>query len=586
MKRQQRRPIILGIPTRAQLITSIRRIRALLDSRGRNPASVVGTALHIWSKRVCPQLAIRGVPWAKELMHAPAINILVAQLEQLPFLDAAYWLSTAYADLESPEYRKALAMYFTPPSIAKRLILDLQREGAKLSKHRFVDPACGGAAFLALVSSRMRQALLKQNMTPNQVLNHAQRHLAGSDLNKTLCAFTKHFLYMVFYEEICAAGRRPHFKILCLDSLRARGALRDFDVVVCNPPFRKLNGPEALRYRTRYSSVIQHQSNLYALFIQLATCLVNPEGLVGLVTPTSFISGQHFASLRTFLLEYANVRHIGLIKERERVYLGVEQETALTVLRTRDVRNNKITHTAVSVVERDGDYRPIGQCVLPNSGTSWPLARAEVDIELLQNASRSPFRLSDYGYSPSIGGFVWNRDKRPAYLTLSEVPRRNQINVVPLLWSSDIGHNGRLRFSTNSAQNGQHRYVDYGTRTHPSVKKRPCVVLQRVTSTDQARRLIGAVVPSAFLKEHGGFVGENHLVVLEQEKDSSGITPKQLLSLLQTPLVERYFRCISGSSNVSLFELEQIPLPDPSRLSKLLKCGVPMEHAVERLLLK
>ena len=36
--------------------------------------------------------------------------------------------------------------------------------------------------------------------------------------------------------------------------------------------------------------------------------------------------------------------------------------------------------------------------------------------------SESTFRLADYGYTPTVGYFVWNRDKRPAYMTLDEVP--------------------------------------------------------------------------------------------------------------------------------------------------------------------
>jgi adenine-specific DNA-methyltransferase len=57
-----------------------------------------------------------------------------------------------------------------------------------------------------------------------------------------------------------------------------------------------------------------------------------------------------------------------------------------------------------------------------------------------------------------------------------------------------------------------------------------------------------------------------------------------MLKLLETHAVDRYFRCISGSSNVSLFELEQVPLPDPSELQNLLNRGVSIEEATYNLL--
>lgn len=585
MEPQRQQPTASDRPTRTQLILSIRGLRRVRGQGEADPARVVGTALRIWCKRAYPRLAVRDVPWSKRLADAPAINALVAHLERLPFLDAAYWLSTAYAYLASQEYRKTLAMYFTPPPIAKRLMIDLQKEGARFAEHSFADPACGGAAFLALVASRMRRELLKQKAAPNEILEHAQTHLAGADLDKTLCRLTKHFLNMVFYREICATGRRPDFAISCADSLKARTNLDRFDVVVCNPPFRKLSQAETIKHRLLFSEVMEYQPNLYALFIGLTVRLAKPDGIVGLVTPTSFLSGHYFGSLRTFLLRNARVRHIGLVNERQHVYLDVEQETALTVLRTTPPRKHEVTNAAVSVVERDGRYRQVGRCALPNSGTSWPLARDIEDIRLLRNASRSRFRLSDYGYSPSIGGFVWNRDRRPAYLTSSEVPRPQRATAVPLLWSSDIRPSGRLHFETHTAAHGQHRYVDYGSRLHPTIKQRPAVLLQRVTSTDQSRRLVGAVVSSEFVREHGGYVGENHVVILEHVKPHLGLSPKQLLRLLRTPLMERYFRCISGSSNVSVFELEQLPLPEPSQLKKLLRAGLSMERAVKALLL-
>jgi adenine-specific DNA-methyltransferase len=507
-------------------------------------------------------------------------------LERLSFLDAAYWLSTAYADLSANEYRKKLAMYFTPPPIANRLMDDLVKAGAKFDKHTFVDPACGGAAFLALVASRMRDALVKNDVSARAMLRHAETHLSGMELDPTLCALSRHFLRMVYYSEICATGQSPKFHILCTDSLKAsRRIKRGYDVVVCNPPFRKLTPKEADHYRPGFADVIQGQPNLYALFISLSIRLAKQDGLVGVVTPTSFLSGQYFRLLRTFLLEKTCVKHIGLISERERVYLDVQQETALTVLCVKPPNHRRLPRAAVSVVQRDGRYSQIGHCSMPNSGSSWPLPRDASDIALLKAASRNRFRLADYGYVPLIGGFVWNRDKRPAYMTLARVPARRRKDVVPLIWSSDVRTDGRLHFDGTDATHGQHRYVDFSESTQQMVRGRPGVILQRVTSVEQPKRLVGAVVSDKFLREHRGYVGENHVVILEQVSPELGFSPKQLLELLETHEVERYFHCISGSSNVSVFELLQLPLPDPFELKRLLGRGMPIKAAAKKLLL-
>jgi adenine-specific DNA-methyltransferase len=87
-------------------------------------------------------------------------------------------------------------------------------------------------------------------------------------------------------------------------------------------------------------------------------------------------------------------------------------------------------------------------------------------------------------------------------------------------------------------------------------------------------------VPTSLIEKFGGFVGENHTVILEQTGPEAVLNPEELASLLGTPEVERYFRCISGATNVSAFELSQLALPDPAKLKRCLKAGMTMKDAV------
>ena len=575
-----------GPPGRQALIRSVRALQEIGKVRGRTPAQIVGTTLYRWSKSSYPELRSSPLKWSKALLDDPAITTFEKYLKRLPFEDAAYWLSTAYTALSPPEYRKRLAMYFTPPPIANRLLDDLADEGARFDQHSFMDPACGGAAFLAIVAERMRASLVEKNMRPKEILRHAVEHLAGIDIDKTLCALSRHFLRMVFYKEICEAKWLPRFNIKEGDSLtKARRLRRYFDVVVCNPPYRKLSRKEADVYRGPFGQAMQGQPNIYAIFIQLATRLTCTEGIVGLVTPTSFLSGQNFSSLRTFLLKNASVLHIGIIRDRLRVYFNVEQDTALTTLRPGNSGGRHSASARVSVVDRTGQYAKLGSCTLPNSGSSWPLARDASDMRLLESATKSLFRLSDYGYKPTIGAFVWNRDERTTYETWDDVPPTRRKGVYPLLWASDLQTNGRLHFDANNANPGHERYVYLGNSAPSLIKTKPAVLLQRVTASDQAVRLTGAIVSEDFVAEHGGFVGENHVVILEQDREIAVLPPKGMLALLKAPVINRFFHCISGCANVSLFELQQIPLPDPRELKRLLDSGVPMGTAVEKLLL-
>ena len=112
------------------------------------------------------------------------------------------------------------------------------------------------------------------------------------------------------------------------------------------------------------------------------------------------------------------------------------------------------------------------------------------------------------------------------------------------------------------------------------IVRRPCVILQRVTSSDQSKRLIGAPVPEKLRREFGGVVGENHTVFLEQSGAKAKLAPRKLADVLRSKIIDRLFRCISGSVNVSVYELNQLPMPDPEVLVKTLGEGQAIDAAV------
>ncbi|MDN7959808.1 Eco57I restriction-modification methylase domain-containing protein, partial [Burkholderia orbicola] len=440
-------------------------------------------------------------------------------------------------------------------------------------------------SLLAPIAMRMRDALRERGTSATQILDHVQRHLLGFDKDAALCEMSKHFLLMVLHDEVVATGARPKFQIHQGDSLiRAQSLLGALDVVVCNPPFRKMPSAEVAHYLEHFADIIEAQPNLYALFMALCVKLLAPGGACALVTPTSFLSGQYFSKLRTFLLTQANVLSIGMVSDRLGVFIDVEQETALTLARREQTGHGPGTDAYVSVVARDGNYVNVGRCVLPNSGAAWPVPRTESDVVLLKTAAKSRATLADYGYTPRIGAFVWNRDTRTTYPSAKSAARAHGGTAVPLLWSSDIAQDGSLRFSGAPKANREHCFVNLGAKDHRSVVRRPSVLLQRVTSNDQPRRLVAAAVPPALIETYGGFVGENHTVILEQVHPEPALAPEELAQLLATPTVDRYFRCISGATNVSIFELGQLRLPDPGRLRNLLARGCDMPSAARKAL--
>lgn len=536
----------------------------------------------MWCTTAFPALPKPSLPYSKTLAAESALSAFVTVLNQLTFLEATFWLSSSYAMLAEESYRKQLAIFFTPPSLTEGLLDDLIQQGVNFGSQSFMDPACGGAAFLAPIALRMRIALSMKGFTPLKLLKHVEEHLYGADLDKTLCEMSKHFLCMALHDEIRKAGYVPTFKIHQSNSLTQLAAkLGTVDVVVCNPPYRKMTAAELEPLREAYSEVIEAQPNLYCLFIALCVRLLRIGGRAALVTPTSFLSGQYFGRLRKFLICNTDVEHIGMVSDRQGVFIDVEQETALTVLRRRTEEDRSQVRANVSVVSGTGQYTSVGECILPNAGAVWPIPRSVADVALLKTAAVSQSRLSDYGYRVRIGAYVWNRDKRPKFESLQDARRVKAHTAMPLMWSRDIAPGRIVRLENTSAYGGKHRFVDLGDKKHSSVVTSPCVVMQRVTSNDQTRRLVAAAVSPGVFDTYGGFIGENHVVIIEAVSDKPALPPTKLAELLSAHAVDRYFRCISGATNVSAFELNHLALPDPQALQEAAVNGRSMDEAVD-----
>lgn len=559
--------MVIPVP-RLKFYRRVKALKPLVDGSPVDAERLVKGLLHLWQQSSFPALAADRAPYGSgRFLTDEAVTSFAAWLSEEPFNQAAYWLATTYAILVGDKLRTERALYFTPPRLADRVIDDLVKHGASLTTHHWHDPACGGAAFLVPIAQRMAKALEGAGLTATQQLQHIERHLSGNDLDAVLLEISREFLRMALSDLIAETGRN-----LCLQLFQGDGltsstieALQP-DVIACNPPYRKLKAAEVGPYRKSHNDVVEGQPNIYGLFINRTLQLAKHGGLIGLLTPTSFLSGQSFSKLRTKLLTQAEMLQVDMLSDRNAMFIDVEQETAITVLRTRAPRKVVESSTHVSVLRPDGEFEEAGAFVLPNSGRPWPIPRAASDAELLQSAETAGFTLSDYGYVARVGHLVPFRDERPRFAQMPTA--RPGMLVVPLVWATDITPDGRFDHGRECRFSRDRRFVQIGSLTDHGVITKPAVLLQRLTSSDQKRRLVAAAVPQAWVSQFGGYVCENHVIVLEPVSKTA-VLPEKLAAVLNTQPVDRVFRAISGASNVAVSELDALLLPDPAHVGRM-----------------
>lgn len=559
----------------------IRKLQPATRARSKVARELTEAILFQWQKYSYPQLMKGKSTPAPNFVNDKGILRFVNSIAGMNFLDAAFWLSSAYAIWIGDESRRSQAMYFTPPELSARIIENLKANGASLIRHKWIDPACGGAAFLAPVAIQMASALKKQGKSTAATLSHIATHLIGNDVNPFLKELSNEFLKMALYEQVVAVKKVPKFCLHQVDALvgldRYTGKI---DVVICNPPYRKITTKERSILRSQYADFVGGQPNLYGFYFCLSTKLLKPKGTAGLLTPTSFFSGVNFATVRNHITSQTEVLQLDLFHERSRLFVGAQLDAAITVCERHANVPARRRATSIVTLSKTGNFSEIGDMHLPQGNAIWPIPRWKDDMRILKMANGAPFKLSDYGYTPRVGALVWNRDRRRKFKTKQKALTARA--PFPLIWSSDVNQNGSFEFGRLRYIDGHHTYVNMQHKDHRSVIRRPSVILQRVTSGDQRRRLVGAPLDEGLITEFGGVVGENHVLFLEQNNGGAKVTPGLLAKILRSTTIDRLFRCFSGAVNVSVSELESLPLPNPDLLVRYLQDGLPVDVAVER----
>src|SRR5688500_11483846 len=222
---------IMGMPTLGELggvvlpekkqsfYSRLGRLRPLVRGSDRLAQALVQKTLHLLAVKRFPLLASRLRYQHLRFNNSKDVEQLVEWLRPMDVLELAFWLSSLYANLLSKKHRKYHALFFTPPELSARVVVNLKNAGTNFTQATFIDPACGGAAFLAPLAAEIRDALRQQGLGPREILRHLESHLAGWDLDPVLCKLCKAFVWMTMYEEIKETHFLPELAVKCGDAL-------------------------------------------------------------------------------------------------------------------------------------------------------------------------------------------------------------------------------------------------------------------------------------------------------------------------------------------------------------------------------
>jgi adenine-specific DNA-methyltransferase len=484
---------------------------------------------------------------------------LGASAAELEPAQAAYFIGSAYTAALPGSYRSGYGIFYTPPEIVEHLLAMAEEAGVCWKTCRVLDPACGGGAFLVPIALRMLATL--EGADAVFKLQQLGTRLRGIDIDPFGAWLAQAMLEMALQDLAHRAGRPLPTIVDTRDSLKPRREeLGLYDLVIGNPPYGRVSlPPEDRRHFQR--SVYGH-ANLYGLFTDAALHWTKDAGVIGYVTPTSMLSGLYYKSLRRLLAREAPPLAVNFVAERDGVFADVLQETMLATYRKSGLAlHSKVGFIAVGTSGRSR-LRDAGIFSLPEAPTApWLVPRVREQSRLVRRLHVMPYRLSDYGYGVSTGPLVWNRHK-------DQFKPQTGPDTFPVVWAESVTGDGRFLWRSER-RNHAPWFKPRRPKDDWLIVTRPCVLLQRTTAKEQARRLIAAELPKSFVDQHGGVIVENHLNMVRPLNDTALIPAAVIAAFLNSTAVDAAFRCINGSVAVSAFELEELPMPPPQAMTRI-----------------
>ncbi|HEX7377048.1 MAG TPA: Eco57I restriction-modification methylase domain-containing protein [Pirellulales bacterium] len=335
-----------------------------------------------------------------------------------------------------------------------------------------------------------------------------------------------------------------------------------FDLAIMNPPYFKVRKDSDIAQAMAH--VVYGQPNIYVFFMAVAADLLSDGGQLVVITPRSYFNGPYFKRFRKWFFDRMTVRQIHVFESRDTAFREdqVLQENVI-LLAEKKARPQEVLLTS----SRDRSFNSLERHALPYAsvveGASGDhlirVATNALERKVVEAVDALPCRFRDLPFRISTGPVVTFRATE--FLCIERAQ-----DTAPLLWM----HNVRpfaMRFRPKNGKPMHIRATDDSMRLLLPAKR--YVLLKRFTAKEERRRLVAGIVEAT--DSYAPLLGlENHLnYVYRPDGELTRDEALGLAAFFNSALIDRYFRAISGNTQVNAAEIRAMPVPDVETIRKI-----------------
>jgi len=331
------------------------------------------------------------------------------------------------------------------------------------------------------------------------------------------------------------------------------GIKNGFDIVIGNPPYFVLKKSEKLKsiYEKIYHYLKSGRVNIYQLFIGCSAHLLSKNGVMTFIHPKTLLSDAYLSATRNFLLSYFISFDIINIISRTDTFGAVLQSVVVSLWK----KNQMSLECRVAEVFKKSDFINLSFLPLKKNDAVSPHKTLLVSGNpIVYKIEKKLRNIETIPLNFVTGNIEWN--KYAPYLSGTI-----KTNSKRLIYGENI-----QRFHFAESRNRANTNFLSNKATNVPILDETAIFTQRTTAVEQPYRIISSIVnPKTF---EIPIVSENHTNVFICKDIQIAY---YILGILNSKLIDFYFRLFNSNTQVSSTELNRLPIikPDEKQFDKI-----------------
>ncbi len=199
---------------------------------------------------------------------------------------------------------KQLGQIFTPAWIVTLILDRVGYSGEKILSQYVFEPGCGDGAFLGEIVTRYISEARRQAWDPQKISQGLSEYVYGVEVDEDALRACINLLNSLIAKE----GVPPVMwhvtqqDILDVDVV----SIPKFDYVVGNPPYvriHNLNKKRLVEIKERFVFCRTGIIDLFLVFFEVGLSVLSPRGVLGFITPNSFIHNSTYSPFRAHIAD-------------------------------------------------------------------------------------------------------------------------------------------------------------------------------------------------------------------------------------------------------------------------------------------